>query len=304
MEESLAAGLTNNRRQLAVRIGRPLNATADATISIGNEHTSFLVGIGDNEIEQVAIVWSAITSDRPLIADRTSLHRISRRRIDSGPGITAIERSGDVKMPDPLETLARVEVCLSRVVTGLRGADKSKSGAVAISGSNCRVNSILNSKWNAHIGIVLPMQPAIQRDSNVRMAIPILITVVNYAICADTKGWIFETLCFHGTGNDSHGPCKTVIGRDRESLSGSTTPVWYVCGAVWRYFDVAINCATLRRPGWHTRAERQPAVVAASTESRDAFLRTVVNRIWIQRMRRWSWIRVGIVGSRTDGLMI
>src|SRR5579862_1093959 len=52
------------------------------------------------------------------------------------------------------------------------------------------------------------------------------------------------------------------------------------------------------------RAESHAAIVAARAKSSLFFLRTVINSVGVERMGRGRWCGVGIIGARTNSLVI
>src|SRR5690242_6313341 len=110
---------------------RTIDTTANASVRISNQHAALRVDRRIHEVQQVAIVWTvAVATRRAQVADRTALYGISRRRINSGPGRSAIKCGCDVKMPrralivrslvSVIARHSRAEECIRRpiVITG------------------------------------------------------------------------------------------------------------------------------------------------------------------------------------------
>src|SRR6266550_2632605 len=94
-----------------------LNAASYTTVRIPNQGAALSIDSCIHKVEQVSIVWiMAVAACGAEIANRATLHWVSRRGIGSGPGRTAIKRCGDVKMP----RRALIIGGLVRVVTGDR----------------------------------------------------------------------------------------------------------------------------------------------------------------------------------------
>src|SRR6267154_3788546 len=105
---------------------RSLNAASNATVRITDQRPALSIDGGVHEVEQVSIVWIvAVAAGSSEIANRATLHRIIRRGIGRGPGRTAIERRGDVKMPGRaliVGRLIRIVSDYSRTQEGVRRA--------------------------------------------------------------------------------------------------------------------------------------------------------------------------------------
>jgi hypothetical protein len=79
-----------------MRRGR--TGTVETSISVTNKHAAFLVHGFAHEIKQVAARVAPA-----LHPDATTLDRISRGRINRGPGLSCIECVRNVEMPFALE---------------------------------------------------------------------------------------------------------------------------------------------------------------------------------------------------------
>ena len=76
------------------------NTASYTTVRIGDQGAALSINGRVHEVEQISIVWTmAVAACGAEIANRATLHRITRRGISRGPRRTAIKRRGDVKMP-------------------------------------------------------------------------------------------------------------------------------------------------------------------------------------------------------------
>ena len=123
--------------------------TVSAPINIPHLHSSLLVDCHVKEVEQIAANISAT-----MHPYATALQWIFRSGVGSRPVESSVERTGNVEMPDAVET-----VC--RLISGSGRAVKGHCGAASIGCYRGRESDVLQTVNHANVINILPCLSAV-----------------------------------------------------------------------------------------------------------------------------------------------
>src|ERR1700730_3969464 len=167
--------------------------SGDATVVVADQDSAFLVDRSVKEVEQVAAGTAT--------ADPATLNRISRRDVLRRPCHAAVERRGEIEIPNTGELRSSINTrAVGRTIISLaawpvvaRGfcTEESKRTAIWVASDNGRKCSIQNRPAiyhdSADINAGTPSLSLIVRDSDSRMTIGTLVPKIDSAISRNTQ---------------------------------------------------------------------------------------------------------------------
>src|SRR5207248_3214992 len=147
-------------------------AGAGTAIGITDQHPPELINSNVIEVEQVAAGIAPA-----LVPDATTLHRVCRSGVGSGPGSAAVVSERDQQVPNTGE--------ISRLsIAGRLCAQESKGGAAVVACNYFGKLGILNSERSTGIFGFRPVNASVVRNRDLRMAIGVHIPQVDGVVGA------------------------------------------------------------------------------------------------------------------------
>src|SRR4029079_836816 len=175
------------------------------------------------------------------------------------PRLAAVEGLGDVEIPHTGE-----RGILER--TGRRRAVEGEGGAIGVAGNDGGEHRVLDAERRADVGeglavgVVIPGQPFVVRDGDLRMAVAVGEAEVDRAVGADADGGV--AVAAGAARNGADVPRHAVVAGDGEALPPGAAAIRNGGRSVPRDFDVPVQPAALGGPHRNGGAEGLPAVEA------------------------------------------
>src|SRR6266481_1760894 len=276
-----------------------VHTRACAAIGVAHEYAPKLVHCDVVEVEQVSTRIAAA-----LVPNAAALHGVGWCRVGGGPGATAVVRERDIQVPDAQEIgRLRVARCWS--------SQECISRTVVISGDDLGELRILNSERRASVFRLGPMQAAVVRHHDLRVAITVDVTEIDRVVAARRNRRVAAWADAHSIRYRPDNPAQAVVGGNGHAgpahiVRVKAALVRDVGRAIRRDAHVSVQAAA--SAGSHgavdtvdageevdgnSRPKGQTTVITARAEGGHDVLRAIINRMWIRRanQRRRQGVR-------------
>src|SRR6266850_659269 len=298
-EQSSATHLPRDRGQRILRSRRPsgsvlrgiVHACPGAAVGVAHQYAPKFVHRDVVEIEQVSARVTAA-----LVPNAATLHEVGWCRVRGRPCTATVVGERDVQMPDA------GKISRLRIACGWR-SQKRESRAIVIAGDYFGELRVLNPKRRPRVFGLRPVQSAVLRSGDFRVAVAVDVSEVYGVITARSHRGIAARADARTIWYGFDDPAQPIVTRHGHSRPADAIRVHAllvrnVSRTIQGNANVTVQPATGARSNRpinsidgrkevdrHTRSKRKSAVIASRTKCCGDVLRTVINRVRIGRAR-------------------